>query len=807
MKRIGAERKPKFAVALVLGLFVLAYGTSLDVARISHHTALAVDDFTIKGAVTYANWDGNTSPAERFRIELWWGGGDNPNPAPEYSGRFTHTDVYPNGGKFEITATLPNPFPYPGVSLRFYSSGSPGSDEIQVLNATRQLHTFESKLYIYTAPGIWWIDDPNQTWNLILQYKSASLWAKDGLYRSYTRAHSTGFDGSDRIQSMTLVWPHPHGTAMDPDTGQLVPTVWAGGSWYKYTSGVSGVMPPGRPGEIYLNDEFDPMIPTHNKAFFYDSSIHESGHYVMHKLYLDTMPLSIVDYTNILRGLGGSHSPHRKSSAEFAWMEGWPEFWAAAVRGVSLGYEEKTYGNKSWAPGILADAYGQEVEGWVAAALWDLLDSGDESSAYVFDKYNFELKDIWNRVANGGTTQKNFSDFWVKWQADLPAYVQTAKRSIYQGTIAFPPPFIQPVFALNPVITSDGFAAVEMKLASAKDGADDVLMPDGLESFQLKVGPQFEGGYVAGVAKIPGTNVYAPNFVSQEADGSVIYSVNRLPDGADVQAPTGRSHVRIKLTGSVDSQYPLNFYLKNLVIKATGEDIGVAMPQTLTLRRGDANSNGSVTITDPLFIAQHLAGLRDLGFTTDKTNAINAASAKPDTSLGDKLDIVDALFIAQMLAGLKDGYFNDTDVFASKISIASGAVPVNQYILLPVEVRDLTLVNQKLSAYQLKIKYNQAVIQVVDVLPGDYPFDGLNTELINQGSGLVYIGHKTTEAVDGTIRLATLKVQGQAAGYSNLDVIDLGAGVAWPSKLVNSTGGDIPPQSILLLVGRVDVTP
>lgn len=80
----------------------------------------------------------------------------------------------------------------------------------------------------------------------------------------------------------------------------------------------------------------------------------------------------------------------------------------------------------------------------------------------------------------------------------------------------------------------------------------------------------------------------------------------------------------------------------------------------ITLRRGDANKNGSVSITNALFIAQYLAGTRDIS----TLNTVNAASPKLENPLvfsgldmpissvrGEKINVTDALFIAQMLAG------------------------------------------------------------------------------------------------------------------------------------------------------------
>ncbi len=75
---------------------------------------------------------------------------------------------------------------------------------------------------------------------------------------------------------------------------------------------------------------------------------------------------------------------------------------------------------------------------------------------------------------------------------------------------------------------------------------------------------------------------------------------------------------------------------------------------SISLRRGDAQSNGNVNITDAMFVAQYVVGLRGLeeGF-----NIINGASVKHDGTEYDRIDITDAMFIAQYKVGIRDEYF------------------------------------------------------------------------------------------------------------------------------------------------------
>ena len=79
-----------------------------------------------------------------------------------------------------------------------------------------------------------------------------------------------------------------------------------------------------------------------------------------------------------------------------------------------------------------------------------------------------------------------------------------------------------------------------------------------------------------------------------------------------------------------------------------------------TYRLGDAKPDGTLNIADALFIAQYLAGLREIGEGADFVHAINAASIKQD-GLFDKINIADVLFIAQRLVGLRDVCFIQQD--------------------------------------------------------------------------------------------------------------------------------------------------
>ena len=88
-----------------------------------------------------------------------------------------------------------------------------------------------------------------------------------------------------------------------------------------------------------------------------------------------------------------------------------------------------------------------------------------------------------------------------------------------------------------------------------------------------------------------------------------------------------------------------------------GRNVNQEQSVVASYRLGDAKADDAINIGDALFIAQYLAGLRDLGVGLDAVNAVNAASVKQDGAF-DVTNIADVLFVAQHLVGLRDGCFN-----------------------------------------------------------------------------------------------------------------------------------------------------
>jgi len=81
-------------------------------------------------------------------------------------------------------------------------------------------------------------------------------------------------------------------------------------------------------------------------------------------------------------------------------------------------------------------------------------------------------------------------------------------------------------------------------------------------------------------------------------------------------------------------------------------------PDTRTFLRGDALANGNISISDALFIGQHLVAplVRPVGEGAGEVNPVNAGSVNHD-SPNDVISLADAILIAQFLVGNLDDFY------------------------------------------------------------------------------------------------------------------------------------------------------
>jgi hypothetical protein len=168
-----------------------------------------------------------------------------------------------------------------------------------------------------------------------------------------------------------------------------------------------------------------------------DAVLHELAHHYMYNA------IGAWWWTDIGAAIAcQSHSIQGAENALCAWAEGWATFYALAVNpddcfdwdnsicveGHGINLEEPTWNmDFPW-------ENGDEVEGRVTGALYDIFDTKDDG----FDQVTLGFAPIWE-IAGDTDAEYAFSEFWEKWQLGsqdqhLPV------QAIYQNTIDYNTP-------------------------------------------------------------------------------------------------------------------------------------------------------------------------------------------------------------------------------------------------------------------------------------------------------------------------------------------------------------------------------
>jgi hypothetical protein len=149
---------------------------------------------------------------------------------------------------------------------------------------------------------------------------------------------------------------------------------------------------------------------------------HEYGHAIMFKVYNNFPDHNCPD----------PHYMYGISNRVCAWTEGWANFYTLAVNndpiyrwdnGASRNLETATWGSLGW-------DNGDQVEGRVAGALWDLLDSTNDGD----DTYSTTFATIWQLFFD--QDDNNFKEYWTAWLESGNTY-SSPVMSIYQNTIDY----------------------------------------------------------------------------------------------------------------------------------------------------------------------------------------------------------------------------------------------------------------------------------------------------------------------------------------------------------------------------------
>ncbi len=132
--------------------------------------------------------------------------------------------------------------------------------------------------------------------------------------------------------------------------------------------------------------------------------VHEYAHNAMWNIYGEWMPVTSCPSPHYIQYI---------SAANCAWTEGWANFYSMAVRnenfyawpsGATLNLETPHWTSSNWDDG-------ETVEGRVAGALWDAIDTANDG----YDAWNAPngFRETWDVTFN--QNDNNFAEYWAAW--------------------------------------------------------------------------------------------------------------------------------------------------------------------------------------------------------------------------------------------------------------------------------------------------------------------------------------------------------------------------------------------------------
>lgn len=214
---------------------------------------------------------------------------------------------------------------------------------------------------------------------------------------------------------------------------------------------------------------------------------------------------------------------------------------------------------------------------------------------------------------------------------------------------------LEAYIGMVPWLGGDGIALVGARIIAIYDPStgESAVVPGGLGGYVAEA--NYSGSQINILSVRGGDAPFdaAPTATIDNTTGHT--SFDAVQTTAEPQAAITVAQMVIRLVGSTLEEAELQLSFSQIADR-DGTLIPQYGPDSEVFRRGDARLDGEVNISDALFIAQYLVGLRDLGPEIPYVHPINAASIKHDDS-GDEINISDVLFICQYLAGLRDSHF------------------------------------------------------------------------------------------------------------------------------------------------------
>ncbi|MBI2934430.1 MAG: PKD domain-containing protein [Chloroflexi bacterium] len=270
-----------------------------------------------------------------------------------------------------------------------------------------------------------------------------------------------------------------------------------------------------------------------------------------------------------------------------------------------------------------------ESKGNIASWEWDLNGDGSADSSSQNPSYRY------NRAGKYTVTLK----------ASNPAGADTRTRT---NLIQVDKLRVKKQFKVER--DEDGVIVLPIDITDITDpGTGAKIKPNkGITSFRGEVTAP---GGVSILAGRKGGNNFNDPTISSTPGKAVVEGSSRVP--AKHEAATRLAKLVPRLTGNKDAFMEIVLSLQSITEGDDDTEMEEEEPSSLSFRRGAARGRNNSDITDSLFVAQYLAGLRE----DSEINLLNAASISHDGGSGDRITIVDSLAMAQYLAGLRDDSF------------------------------------------------------------------------------------------------------------------------------------------------------
>ncbi|MCD4738792.1 MAG: hypothetical protein K8R89_05990, partial [Anaerolineae bacterium] len=366
-------------------------------------------EVTVQGSLHYYDRDNQYTPARSMKVYLYDDDGD---PGSDGSDDLLTMTVNSAQGTFQFA---------PQLNWDEDDTSATSTDrnlDLYVVWETddpasgQRVTNFDDRAYKFASPTQVDVADGTTNFNYYVPNDADSepaMWIFQDMLRGWDYIHN--IPGED---------PGPASARWEKDAYSFLPCT---GSCFWPYSPING---------MFISDQYRESS---------DVALHELGHHYMYNAIGAWWWSDIGDMLACL-----SHGIREQENPLCAWTEGWATFYALVVNGdacfdwdnvpcggQTINLETPTWGTADWDDG-------DEVEGRITGALYDLFDNVDDG----WDQVNFGFTPIWD-IAGDSSPEYSFGEFWNAWRAS--SYDNhLAVQAIFQNTISYnlPPAMVLP---------------------------------------------------------------------------------------------------------------------------------------------------------------------------------------------------------------------------------------------------------------------------------------------------------------------------------------------------------------------------